>query len=349
MELPGRRTSSAGTVRSLPSFSANSTDTSPFAAVGISPLLLANASLSPGDTTSVYTLEASGVELVEAKEVRLIYDAKGRAVKEDSFFEAYARETLSAFFPPELRLFLVVRLSVNGTDRHDGNSTEDVKFVAVNHFVELQFNGLVRRCIVASAKGTTASPPVPSTSTSSPTSSTPKERIFVVSSTTEITFQPPPAASSASKRERSSNAKDGKKAGGAQGGLGAQGELPGYESIGGMESQIEQIREMVEWPLTRPELYSHFGSSPLPFPAILSPRLLTFTACRPSTTARHTSLWPSRNRQNPPRLRHCQIHPFLPLRHQRSLALLSLPRRNRIRVAQDLPGGKGGQSEHYRD
>lgn len=71
----------------------------PGTAVGISPLLLANAGLSPGDTTSVSTLEASGVELLEAKEVVLIYDGKGRAVKEDSFFEAYARETLSAFTP----------------------------------------------------------------------------------------------------------------------------------------------------------------------------------------------------------------------------------------------------------
>lgn len=43
-------------------------------------------------------------------------------------------------------------------------------------------------------------------------------------------------------------------------GAGKDGELPGYEAIGGMQSQIEQIREMVEWPLTRPELYNHFGA-----------------------------------------------------------------------------------------
>jgi SpoVK/Ycf46/Vps4 family AAA+-type ATPase len=35
--------------------------------------------------------------------------------------------------------------------------------------------------------------------------------------------------------------------------------MGGYEAIGGMETQIEQIRELVEWPLTRPELYKHFG------------------------------------------------------------------------------------------
>lgn len=29
-----------------------------------------------------------------------------------------------------------------------------------------------------------------------------------------------------------------------------------------MKDQIEQIRELVEWPLTRPELYNHFGALP---------------------------------------------------------------------------------------
>jgi AAA family ATPase len=36
----------------------------------------------------------------------------------------------------------------------------------------------------------------------------------------------------------------------------------GYEAVGGLDSQIEQIRELVELPLTRPELYAHFGQPP---------------------------------------------------------------------------------------
>ncbi|GAA5855531.1 hypothetical protein JCM8547_007875 [Rhodosporidiobolus lusitaniae] len=203
--------------------------------VGLSPLVMANAGLSPGETTSVSTLEASGVELLEASQVTLIYDSKGRTQKEDSFFEAYARETL-----------------------------KDVKYIAGNHFVELRFNGLTRRCVVASAKGTSLSPapspPSPSSS-SAPTFPSPaQDQVFVVSSSTDIVFRPPPSpSSSASKRTKTKEGASGK---GKQPVHNEKGELPGYESIGGMENQIEQIREMVEWPLTRPELYSHFGLRP---------------------------------------------------------------------------------------
>ncbi|GAA6002219.1 hypothetical protein JCM10207_003132 [Rhodosporidiobolus poonsookiae] len=189
-------------------------------AVGISPLLLSNAGLKEGDAASVTTLEASGIETVEAQQVVLTYDTKGRTAKEDSFFEAYARETL-----------------------------KDVKFVALNHSIELQYNGLLRRCVVTSAKGASPSSPSPS----------PPEQVFVVSSSTEVVFNAPPLAAPtpAKIRPRASNAKNGAGKAGA-----AQWELQGYESIGGMENQIEQIREMVEWPLTRPELYSHFGLRP---------------------------------------------------------------------------------------
>ncbi|MBW0480769.1 hypothetical protein O181_020484 [Austropuccinia psidii MF-1] len=36
----------------------------------------------------------------------------------------------------------------------------------------------------------------------------------------------------------------------------------GYDAIGGLEVQVEQIRELVELPLTKPELYSHFNLTP---------------------------------------------------------------------------------------
>lgn len=59
----------------------------------MSPLLLANAGLSAGETVNVTTIATSGVDLFEAEKVVLIYDSKGKAGK-DSFFEAYVKETL---------------------------------------------------------------------------------------------------------------------------------------------------------------------------------------------------------------------------------------------------------------
>ncbi|KWU41498.1 AAA-domain-containing protein, partial [Rhodotorula sp. JG-1b] len=162
--------------------------------VAVSPLLLANAGLSVGDVVSVSTVATSGVELLDADKIALIYDSKGKAGK-DSFFEAYVKEVLV-----------------------------DIKYVAINHFIEVTYNGVIRRLLVASAKGT----PVVSFDGAAPSpSGTSTGQAFVVSRSTTVTFH-----------------------------------LPGYEQIGGLETQIEQIRELVEWPLTRPELFSHFGLRP---------------------------------------------------------------------------------------
>ncbi|GAA5879001.1 hypothetical protein JCM1840_007411 [Sporobolomyces johnsonii] len=187
--------------------------------VAVSPLLLANAGLVPGATASVSTVATSGVEVVEADKVTLIYDAKGKPGK-DSFFEAYVKEVLV-----------------------------DLRFVALHHFVELTYNGILRRLVVSFAKGSSSTPP-----TSPPTG----EQVFLISRSTSISFKPPgaplPPPAAATKRAPASTANGVPS--------GPDGELPGYEMIGGMEGQIEQIREMVEWPLTRPELYNHFGLRP---------------------------------------------------------------------------------------
>ncbi|GAA5915816.1 AAA family ATPase AFG2 [Sporobolomyces salmoneus] len=185
-------------------------------AVAVSPLVLANAGLSPGEVANVSTVATSGVEVVEADKITLIYDAKGKP-GQDSFFEAYVKEVLI-----------------------------DLRFVALNHFIELTYNGLVRRLVVSTAKGSNSTPPA-----STPTG----EQIFQISRSTHVNFEPPGSTKAASKK-RSPSALANQR--------GAQNtdELPGYEMVGGMEDQIEQIREMVEWPLTRPELYSHFGLRP---------------------------------------------------------------------------------------
>ncbi|BGP38636.1 AAA+-type ATPase [Rhodotorula kratochvilovae] len=192
--------------------------------VAVSPLLLANAGLAVGDTVSVSTIGTSGVEVLEADRLTLIHDAKGKPGK-DSFFEAYVKEVLV-----------------------------DIKFAALHHFIELTYNGVVRRLLVSAARGTVVSPPNAPPSSASPAPPA-KEQVFALSRTTHVAFKAP-GSGPAKSRAPASTAKGGP----AQGG--ENGDLPGYEQIGGLESQIEQIREMVEWPLTRPELYTHFGLRP---------------------------------------------------------------------------------------
>ena len=130
----------------------------------------------------------------------------------------------------------------------------DMKFVAQNHFVELTYNGILRRLLVSFLRGPL--PPPPSRS-SSPTKSraptttttTTTQEIYQISRSTIITFKPPVAPLPKKKAPKGEERGKGKE------------NLGGYELIGGMEDQIEQIRELVEWPLTRPELYNHFGTS----------------------------------------------------------------------------------------
>ncbi|GEM06903.1 ribosome biogenesis factor recycling AAA family ATPase [Rhodotorula toruloides] len=193
------------------------------ATVSVSPLLLANAGLTVGDTVSVSTIGTSGVEVLEADKVTLIYDSKGKAGK-DSFFEAYVKEILV-----------------------------DVKFVAQHHFVEVTYNGVLRRLLVFSATGNFVSPRDASPPSSD---SPPRDLVFVISRATHVSFRPPGSSAAPSAKSRAPAAT----ARGAR--LPSRDNLPGYEQIGGLENQIELIREMVEWPLTRPELYTHFGLRP---------------------------------------------------------------------------------------
>lgn len=182
------------------------------------------------------TLADSGLEIAEAERITLIYDGKGKPGK-DSFFEAYVKEVIGELrvfdsLPSELTLY---RLPV------------DIKFVAVHHFVELTYNGILRRLLVSFARAAVTD--AKNLPRSSP------NQVFIVSRSTNITFKPP-IAPLPTKRTPASSALTPSPSSGA----GKDGELPGYEAIGGMKDQIEQIRELVEWPLTRPELYNHFGA-----------------------------------------------------------------------------------------
>lgn len=65
--------------------------------IAVSPLLLANSGLTVGEIGSISTLATSGIELIDAERICLIYDLKGKAPVKDSFFEAFVKETISEF------------------------------------------------------------------------------------------------------------------------------------------------------------------------------------------------------------------------------------------------------------
>lgn len=212
--------------------------------IAVSPLLLANAGLQVGTIGSLSTLATSGIEILDAERITLIYDTKGKPGK-DSFFEAFVKETISE---PSSS---VMPAAVDSGQADSFHLAVDLKFLAIHHFVELTYNGILRRLLVSFARPT-PSPELPDPSDKY----TPKSNhIFAINRSTTIVFKSPVAPLPKKRLPPSSaNALESP----------INGELRGYEAIGGMEAQIEQIRELVEWPLTRPELYNHFGESPFP-------------------------------------------------------------------------------------
>lgn len=57
--------------------------------------------------------------------------------------------------------------------------------------------------------------------------------------------------------------------------------LESYADVGGLESQIQEIKEAVELPLTHPELYEDIGIKPpkVGWPTLQSCVLLSFIPC----------------------------------------------------------------------
>lgn len=78
----------------------------------------------------------------------------------------------------------------------------------------------------------------------------------------------------------------------------------GYDAVGGLDMQIQQIRELVELPLTRPDLYQHFGASD---PALLAGSLANVGAQACSR------LMASSSTVRPARARHFSLPPSPPL------------------------------------
>lgn len=130
----------------------------------------------------------------------------------------------------------------------------DRKYLALNHYVSVPFaSGLRLYCIENIISTTSPSQP--------PTSSHPPLELFVVNRQTrlQITNLPPSTLGSHSPTNIPTAEAPKLNSSWLHPRLAQE---VGYDAIGGLESQIEQIRELVELPLTRPELYSHFGLTP---------------------------------------------------------------------------------------
>jgi hypothetical protein len=63
-----------------------------------------------------------------------------------------------------------------------------------------------------------------------------------------------------------------------------------YAAVGGLDEQIAQIRDLIEIPLRRPELFRHFRECKGYVVTAARPRSY---ACRPQTPARVAPSWPT--------------------------------------------------------
>ncbi len=54
--------------------------------------------------------------------------------------------------------------------------------------------------------------------------------------------------------------------------------LESYADVGGLEQQVQEIKEAVELPLTHPELYEDIGIKPPKVKSVVPPHGLSITA-----------------------------------------------------------------------
>lgn len=126
-----------------------------------------------------------------------------------------------------------------GTTHTDRTSLAvDLKLVTVPQFVELVFEGKSHRLVVSKASAAASS------------EGAPKPRVFAVNRLTKYSFKEAGANAAPAKESIEDTAVEASDAG------------ESYSNVGGMTSQIEAIRELVEWPLTHPEYYRHFALEP---------------------------------------------------------------------------------------
>lgn len=101
-----------------------------------------------------------------------------------------------------------------------------------------------------------------------------------------------------------------------------------YAAVGGLDKQISQIRDLVDFPLARPDLFRHLGSHCLIL-ALCASRPLPFLP-RSQTTAGGLTPWSTWYRQDPSCPRNSVLHKFIHHCCQRTRAILGLPWGNRV-------------------
>lgn len=133
----------------------------------------------------------------------------------------------------------------------------DRKYIAINHYVSIPDNLGSRILRVEDIKQTTSS--TPNSNVKQPL------ELFVITRNTEIKINPLFQSNEKTSLVPPTEPKT------SQPSLGEQqihlqtNDEVGYDAVGGLDAQVEQIRDLVELPLTRPELYSHFGKIPSHF------------------------------------------------------------------------------------
>ena len=96
-----------------------------------------------------------------------------------------------------------------------------------------------------------------------------------------------------------------------------------YSSVGGLNKQIDEIRDLLEIPLTRPDLFRYFGERGKENSS--SNNRLKIKTIRTQAPERYSSSWPARNRENTLGSCYRFLNSFISARYQRPRALLRLP------------------------
>ncbi|PLW34742.1 hypothetical protein PCANC_10443 [Puccinia coronata f. sp. avenae] len=223
-------------------------------AIGISLDHAISAGIQPGDSVAVLPLPTilplhhagpgRGIRLPEAREIRLTQ------IHPSTLSEHYQeRIPPSQLTPHSTKFDPTMHTRLWNTFVFE--VLVDRKYLAINHYIAIPFPNALQLFLIQDIQ------PISSAASSKPTAQS--LELFVITRNTRLeitqlitnplplatTTTPPLPCQADLFRLHPQSA-----------------EQVGYDAIGGLEAQVEQIREMVELPLTRPELYSHFGLTP---------------------------------------------------------------------------------------
>lgn len=119
-----------------------------------------------------------------------------------------------------------------------------------------------------------------------------------------------------------------------------------YTAVGGLDKQISQIRDLIDLPLTRPDLFRHFGSHSLK-PTSYSSRPCSFLA-RSQTAPRGSASRSTWYGKDSPRTRDRVYHELVHHYRQWTRIILSLPWRDGVQVEGSFRRGPCQESLYHR-